>query len=69
MSRPSTQSIDKLFLELSQFTQATTAKEMRLQEALEELINACEASAWLPALRVRAAMDKGRALLQRPRED
>jgi gamma-glutamyl:cysteine ligase YbdK (ATP-grasp superfamily) len=37
-----TGTIDHLFLELSQFTKATTAKELQLQDAVREL---CEALA------------------------
>lgn len=32
-ARPATEAIDRLFLELSQFTRATTEKEMRMIEA------------------------------------
>jgi hypothetical protein len=31
------ETIDKLFLELSQFTTAKTAREMRLEEAIREI--------------------------------
>jgi hypothetical protein len=31
-----TETIDRLFLELSQVTQATTAKELRMQKLLEQ---------------------------------
>ncbi len=33
---PETESIDRLFLELSQFTKATTGKELKLIEAIGE---------------------------------
>lgn len=36
-----TETIDKLFLELSQFTQAKTERELRYEKALKELAN-CE---------------------------
>jgi len=35
-----TENIDRLFLELSQFTQATTAKEIALRTALDALLAA-----------------------------
>lgn len=35
-----TEIIDRLFLELSQFTTATTAKELRYEKALREILNA-----------------------------
>ncbi|MDA3835144.1 MAG: hypothetical protein PF495_17305 [Spirochaetales bacterium] len=38
--RPCTEAIDKLFLELSQFTNAKTAKEIDYQEKYGELIMA-----------------------------
>jgi hypothetical protein len=34
--KPCTETIDRLFLELSQFTQATTEKELKLQSALAQ---------------------------------
>lgn len=42
MTKPETTSIDTLFLELSQFTQATTAKELALQATIRELRSAIE---------------------------
>ncbi len=36
-----TEAIDKLFLELSQFTQAKTARELRYEALLKRCINAC----------------------------
>lgn len=36
-----TQQIDKLFLELSQFTSATTEKELKLARALKDLMRHC----------------------------
>lgn len=35
-----TETIDRLFLELSQFTKATTRREADLEKALRELVNA-----------------------------
>ena len=43
-----TETIDKLFLELSQFTKATTAKEIQLQQQL--------AAAHADSLRLRGAL-------------
>jgi len=40
--KPDTTSIDTLFLELSQFTQATTAKELALQSTIQDLRAAIE---------------------------
>lgn len=34
-----TETIDRLFLELSQFTTATTAKELRYEKALKAIIS------------------------------
>lgn len=42
MSKRETTTIDTLFLELSQFTQATTAKELALQQTIRELRAAME---------------------------
>lgn len=39
-----TEQIDMLFLELSQFTRATTAKEIRLAKALKALMSECPES-------------------------
>lgn len=36
-----TDTLDRLFLELSQFTKATTAKELKLQELLKGANNIC----------------------------
>jgi hypothetical protein len=36
---PDTETIDHLFLELSQFTQATTAKELALQGEVQKLMD------------------------------
>lgn len=36
-----TESIDRLFLELSQFTSATTEKELKLAKALKGLMRLC----------------------------
>ena len=44
--RKQTEQIDKLFLELSQFTTAKTAREIKLENALNELINIFEAWAY-----------------------
>jgi hypothetical protein len=42
--KPSTEAIDKLYLELSQFTQAKTARERNLEHHLSQMISAgCEA--------------------------
>jgi ABC-type transporter Mla subunit MlaD len=37
-----TETIDRLFLELSQFTRATTAKELKLRDALLQLADAAD---------------------------
>lgn len=39
--RPATEAIDRLYLELSQFTRATTEKEMRMIEKSAELRDTC----------------------------
>lgn len=38
MEKPETESIDRLYLELSQFTTATTKREMQLENALMNLL-------------------------------
>jgi len=44
----STETIDKLFLELSQFTSAVTAREMRLAESLAIYVHAHETGNSVP---------------------
>jgi hypothetical protein len=52
-SRPDTEAIDRLYLELSQFTTATTAKEIAYQKGIGEArsaaMNLCYAIEELPA--------------------
>jgi hypothetical protein len=41
-----TDTIDRLFLELSQFTKATTGKELALQEGIAAAVDASQQLAW-----------------------
>jgi hypothetical protein len=58
-----TEQIDRLFLELSQFTSATTAKEIKLARVLKALMVECpktmqESEAWDQAVMVIDCMPK-----------
>lgn len=69
MSATQTPQIDLLFLELSQFTRASTAKEVLLEAALCNLINAARVALELPILDAAQLAAQPLAPLARATED